>query len=262
MGLDGLDIDWEYPKNQQEAADFVALLRECRETLDAYASGLEGKPHFELTVASPAGAQNYNNMDLRGMDQYLDFWNLMAYDYAGSWDSKAGHQANLFHSTRNPASTPFNTVQAVEHYKSQGVAASKIVLGMPLYGRAFENTTGPGQPYSGIGEGSWEAGAWDYKALPKDGAKEIEDHEAGASYSYDEGKKVMISYDTKSMVRNKAQWIKDNGLGGSMWWESSADKSGEESLIGNVVDVLGKLESTQNCLTYPDSKYENLKNGL
>lgn len=238
------------------------MLKECREALDSYAAGLDGKPHFELTVASPAGAQNYNNMDLKGMDQYLDFWNLMAYDYAGSWDAKTGHQANLFPSKHNGKSTPFNTAQAVEHYKSQGIASNKIVLGMPLYGRAFENTSGPGQPYSGVGEGSWESGVWDFKALPKDGAKEIEDPEAGASYSYDAGKRVMISYDTKATARRKAEWITEQHLSGAMFWESSADKSGDESLIGNVVAVFGGLEAGQNCLEYPDSKYDNVRNGL
>lgn len=40
--------------------------------MDAYASSLPSKNHFELTVACPAGPQNYNNMDIRAMDKYLD----------------------------------------------------------------------------------------------------------------------------------------------------------------------------------------------
>lgn len=155
LGFDGIDIDWEYPKSSTEAEHFVLLLKTCRDAMDAYSFTLPKKNHFELTVACPAGPQNYNNMDIGGMDQYLDFWNLMAYDYAGSWDSKAGHQANLKHSSGNAKSTPFNTEQAVEHYRKQGVKGHKIVLGMPLYGRAFENTDGLGMLFQGVGPGTW-----------------------------------------------------------------------------------------------------------
>lgn len=265
LGLDGLDIDWEYPASPSEAADFVSLLQECREALDTYAATVPGNPHFEISVACPAGAQNYEKLDIPGMDRYLDFWNLMAYDYAGSWDGTAGHQANLFPSSSNPTATPFSTVGAIEYYVSKGVRADKIVLGMPLYGRAFENTEGIGKPYSGIGEGTWEKGVYDYKVLPLEGAHEHDDHELGASYCYHPDRKTLVSYDTVGMARRKAEFVKERGLGGAMWWESSADKVGEGSLVGNVVDVLGgpgSLSKDENCLSYPESKYDNLRNGF
>ncbi|TLS30102.1 hypothetical protein PpBr36_03845 [Pyricularia pennisetigena] len=267
LGFDGIDIDWEYPQNPQEAADLVALLRACREELDAYARSVDGENpyHFELTVACPAGASNYEKMDIAGMDPLLDFWNLMAYDYAGSWDQRAGHQANLFPSHQNPVSTPFSTDAAIAYYASQGVALDKIVMGMPLYGRAFENTDGPGAPFQGVGQGTWEQGVYDYKALPLPGAEERFDEEAGATYSYDPVTRHMVTYDTVPLARRKAEFINERGLGGAMWWESSADKQGDESLIGNVVDVFGGpegLKHQENCLAYPQTKYDNLRNGF
>ncbi len=158
----------------------------------------------------------------------------MAYDFAGSWDSNAGHQSNLYPSNSNPASTPFSAVRAIEYYKSRGVAGSKIVLGMPLYGRAFANTDGPGTPFSGTGGGSWEQGVWDFKALPQQGAQVNISSEAGASWSYDAGSRLMVSYDTKEIAERKVDFIKNEGLGGGMWWESSGDQKGDQSLIWTV----------------------------
>jgi chitinase len=294
MGFDGLDIDWEYPENANEAADLVELLRVTRQELDSYAASLSqhadfannaaghghhghhghghhghhghGRPfHFELTVACPAAPAKYQVMDLRGMDRYLDFWNLMAYDFAGSWDSTAGHQANLFSSRHNPSTTPFSADGSVSGYISAGIAPNKIVLGMPLYGRAFENTDGPGCSFSGIGEGTWEQGVYDYKKLPLPGADEIDDSGIGASWCYDRNKRAMVSYDTVNVARRKADFIKHRRLGGGMWWESSSDKEGHESLIGTVVHTLGgpgALENKTNCIVYPESKYENLRKGF
>ncbi|KKA30845.1 hypothetical protein TD95_000735 [Thielaviopsis punctulata] len=264
LGFDGIDVDWEYPQNAHDAANYVLLLKAVREKLDAYAATVDGNQHFELTVACPAGAQNYEKLDIAGMDKYLDFWNLMAYDYAGSWDAVAGHQSNLRRSNSTPACTPFCTESAVNYYRTHGVAKNKIVIGMPLYGRAFENTDGPGKPYNGVGDGSWERGVYDFKALPLPGAQEHYDQECLASYSYDPAKRMMVTYDTTLVARLKAEWIMSSGLGGGMWWESSADKPGDQSLIANVVDVFGgpaHLHKKQNCITYPHTKYDNLRQG-
>ena len=262
-GFDGVDIDWEYPANDQEAQDMVSLLAAIRAELDDYSARNNlGGYHFLLTAAVPAGPQNYNNMRLAEMNKYLDTFNLMAYDYAGSFSNVTGHQANLYPDPANENATPFSTDRAVTDYIAAGVPASKIVMGMPLYGRAFESTEGAGQPYSGVGEGSWEQGIWDYKVLPKAGAEVVKDDKVGASYSYDAAKKEFISYDTPDMVRAKIAYSTSKGLGGSMFWEASGDKTGADSLIGVSAAALGELKSTQNNLKYPDSKYANIAQDL
>jgi len=79
----------------------------------------------------------------------------------------------------------------------------------------------------------------------------------------------MISYDTPQVASQKVEYIKNTALGGAMWWELSGDQpaSTSDSLINITVQGLGgyegkHMETSQNCLEYPQSKYDNLKAGM
>ncbi|KAK5997373.1 Chitinase 1 [Cladobotryum mycophilum] len=261
-GLDGIDIDWEYPADNTQATNMVLLLQAVRNELDSYAAQYAKGHHFLLSIAAPAGPDHYKFLKLADLGKVLDFVNLMAYDYAGSFSNKTGHDANLFPNPQNLDATPYNTDQAVKAYIQGGVPANKIVLGMPIYGRSFTATDGIGKPFNGVGSGSWENGIWDYKALPKSGATLKYDDVAKGYYTYDASTKELISYDTPDMITTKVNYLKGQGLGGSMFWEASADKTGSASLIGTSHKGLGSLDSTQNYLDYPNSQYDNIKKGL
>lgn len=267
-GLDGLDIDYEYPQNDAQARGYVDLLRELRHALDVHSP----QHHFLLTIAAPCGVDNYSKLRIAEMDALLDFWNLMAYDFSGSWDSIANHQANLF-------GPPVSASGAVSYYVKAGVAPRKLILGIPLYGRSFANTKGPGSAFSGVGPGSWEAGVYDYRALPLPGSHVLRDVGAGASWTYDYGKKEMVSFDSEEVGKWKGEWIRKMGLGGSMFWELSGDKDGMpregmegglgkelqggQSLVRVVKDAMGGLKTDEsNWLQYPGSRFENLKKGM
>lgn len=139
----------------------------------------------------------------------------MAYDYAGSWDkTAAGHQANWFSGGPGNKATPFSTDAALKYYFGQGVAQDKVVVGMPLYGRAFTGSQGPGTPFTDVGEGSWEKGVWDYKVLPKSACEVHNDDKLLASWCMDPSTGTMISYDTPEIVKLKSEKIFHYGLGG------------------------------------------------
>ena len=80
----------------------------------------------------------------------------MAYDFSGGWDQLANPQANLY-------GEPLSAEQAVSFFSKHGAPAHKLVLGIPLYGRGFDGTQGPGTPHRGVSKGQWEAGVYDYK---------------------------------------------------------------------------------------------------
>ncbi|KAH9176774.1 glycoside hydrolase family 18 protein [Lactarius sanguifluus] len=234
--------------NDAQARGYVELLRELRAALDEHARRKYADYRFLLTIAAPCGPDNYHKLHIREMVPLLDFWNLMAYDFSGSWDKVANHQANMF-------GGPISASQAVQWYISRGVPRHRVILGVPLYGRSFLHTDGPGTPFSGLGQGSWESGVYDYRALPLPGSYILRDERVMASWTYDYVHKEMISYDDEVVGRWKGEYIAQEGLGGSMFWELSGDKGGasREGMEGGH----GKEGQPGRR-----SKFENLRKGM
>ena len=262
-GLDGIDIDWEYPANKAEAEQLRLLLQACRSEMNAYASKNGQRYHYLLTIASPASKAKYSVLNMSALDKFLDVWFLMAYDYAGTWESRSGHAANIYRDASNPASTPYNTHDVVKDYIAAGVPSRKIVLGMPLYGRGFANTSPRfGSPFSGGGPGSIEPGSYLYRDLPFTGTGSTSgtDTKVIGAWTYDSSRKLLVSYDNPQTIKLKAQYIKTMGLGGAMFWDASGDKKASDSLVRVAKTALGPLDKTQNQLEYPYSQYQNIKN--
>lgn len=223
---------------------------------DEYASEYAHGYHFDLGYSAPAGPQHYTNLPIKEMDPYISNWNLMAFDYQGpGFSNFTGHLSNVYPSTKTPRATdgwdvetgdsvPFNTDEAVAHYKANIASFDKIQLGMPLYGRSFANVIdvskngrGVGQQFNGSGEGSFGApGTLDYKLLPLNGSKVYTDKETLASWSWDLVKKEFVSFDTPDVAIWKTDYLMRKGLGGAWWWDSSTDRpiNSGKSLVATV----------------------------
>lgn len=200
------------------------------------------------------------------MDRHVDFWNLLAYDYANPTSSFiTAHQANIF-TASNIASTPNNPAQAVSDLLDADIEPSKILLGCPLYGRGFSNTEGMGEIFDGApaGDLGHGEGVRDYKNLPLTGPDVKFDSAANAAYSYDSEKKELFSYDNPKSVKLKANFIQSQSLGGAFFWEASGDRMGEGSLTSLMAKDLGGedfsgLDRSENTVIYPGSRYGNIK---
>jgi len=212
--LDGIDIDWEHPSTAQEGHDYISLLATIRQYLPAST--------YILTSALPAGDWALQHIPLHLAHPYLNFINLMTYDFAGPWTPEAGHHAQLYASPRpHSAAAALCGSTAVTHVARQ-VPPGKLLLGIPTYGRSFLGARRPGDAHKGH---AGEEGTFEFRELPRQGAVVGTDEKTVAAWCVSE-EDGWVSYDNERTVRRKARWSRDRGLGGIFFWTGTGDREG------------------------------------
>jgi len=242
-GLDGIDLDWEYPglpgpgigHRDEDKANFTLLLQALRQQLDALGEkNHRGAGAHYLLTAALADGEFTKFIELDRIHAYLDWIDLMTYDFHNSLTKATGHHAGLRRSATSAANER-SVELAVREYLAAGVPASKIVVGVPFYGRAFaevkSDNNGLDQPYGSYeGDHPWPQLVADY--IDRNGYARHWDGTAQVPYLWNSQTRVFISYDDPQSLKLKADFVKSNGLGGMMYWEQSQDPSGE------LLDVL------------------------
>ncbi len=235
--FDGIDIDWEYPNacgNTCDSSGFGSYKTLMAALRNRFGSGALVTAAI---TADGTGGGKQDAADYAGAAQYVDWYNVMTYDFFGAWASTGptAPHSPLYSYSGIPVAG-FYADNAIQHLRGKGIPAGKLMLGIGFYGRGWTGVTqsAPGGSASGPAPGTYEQGIEDYKVLkgtcPPTGTV------AGTSYSFCGGN--WWSYDTPGTVAGKMSYAKSQGLAGAFFWEASGD-AGNGELTAAMRNGLG-----------------------
>jgi len=214
--FDGFDLDWEFPASTTDKQNLTALLAEFRRQLDAV------KPGLTLSIAGPNGRWAYQYIDIPQVQKYLNFINVMTYDYDGPWKDNTGLVAPLYRSLKDPE--PNNNASAtVEGYLESGLAPEKLIFGVPFYGYEWTNVAnldnGLFEPGDSLGQGS----AYNSIVNVQSKFRQYSDAVTQSPYLFD-GYNYW-TYEDATSINFKMAYVRKQNLGGVMVWNLSQDLS-------------------------------------
>jgi len=289
--FDGVDIDWEFPGHARQAdkidnandtgtpqADdseivtFTLLLKDIRDALTK--AGEEDGRYYQLTAAIGAGADKILKTEPDKYMQYLDFVNMMTYDMHGAWNETTNHQSALY---QNPAlpDDGYTVDSAVKFFESYGIDSNKILIGSPFYTRGWKGVLndGPIVELPGLGatadggaDGTWDGGQaagvnpyyYVTSVLENDASfKKYRDPISKMPYIYSESKGEMYTYEDETSLHERINYVKENDLGGVIYWEITSDSPSKGTSLLSVIsnDLFNDSLPTYANDNLPD--YEN-----
>lgn len=210
-GLDGVDIDWEYPgssaagikSSPNDRENFTLLLTAIRDVI--------GNDKWLSVAGTGDSGYTSRSAEIDKIAPIINYFNLMSYDFTAGETGERGqkHQANLYDSD---LSLPGYSVDSmVNNLINNGMPSEKILLGVPFYGRLGATLT---ESYDELRKNYINKDGYEYKF----------DTEARVPYLVKEGEYVM-SIENELSIYLKAQYVLNNCLGGIFSWTSTYDQA-------------------------------------
>jgi chitinase len=236
-GYDGLDVDWE-PLPVSDAAQYTNFINELH-------AALAKVPSPKLMTAAVAAYPVWGDLPapsysmLASVQNQLDQINIMAYDLSGPYDG----WITWFNAPIYDGGTRFAGTHellpsldgAVSNFISNGMAASKLGVGIPFYGCAWTGGSGGNVPHGGVTlpRQNWKNAPVfapvNYKTLLTTYSESNSYHwdaSSQAAYlSLTNGNNKFISFDDPRSCEAKVDYARKRGLGGIMIWELALDYS-------------------------------------
>lgn len=254
---DGVDLDWEYPKNATDRTNLTLLIRDLRPALDNVSPG------STISITVPSTSWSGQWFDVETLKNDLDWIGMMTYDFYGAWTAKAGPNSALY------GSFPTNSEGWVDYsfgyYNgTRGVYKEKLLIGIPFYGQVFNASS-----YYGASTGASQQTYTVIAPKLQQGWTRYWDSVGQIPYLINGASTQIITYDDSQSVAAKCSYVNNKGGGGAIIWAIGQDVlSGSQPLLETVGALLKTPLSVDHnaAATIPsedalDQNYPNPFNG-
>ncbi len=235
--FDGVDIDWEFPGGDDnthgplskkainiERKAYTQIMMLLRQGLDDH--GKKSGRAYSTSSAMTGSPYGNRAINWRAAIAHMDYLFVMTYDFE---TNQPGHHANLIAS----GATGGAGIDAIiKGLAARGVPRSKMVLGVPFYGRGWSDArwNAQGKIVSGGNAQALDMalGYDDITGSPdiQSHYEKIADQRHRAKLYVHRTEDKIISFDDVEVIKMKARWAREQNLAGIFSWEISDDAAG------------------------------------